>query len=77
MFGRGVDCFGSRSAFLTSAEPQIPPDKKKGRFYVLAVPGDWLVPPGVFTSNRSSKAQDPATPGSREGQPGGVTCLCI
>ena len=41
------------------------------------MPGDWLPLPSVFPSSRSSKTQDCTTPGSRDGQSEGVTCLCI
>ena len=42
---RQVDCFGSRSASLTSAKLQSRPEKNNrtgARFDVLAPPGDWL-----------------------------------
>ena len=54
----GCDCFGSRSAFLTSAGLKIPPDKTSrtgARINVLAPPGDWLATLAevIATSTRS------------------------
>ena len=73
----GCDCFGSRSAFLTSAGPGLL-QKKKTAGLVLdttcwpCLATGWL---RVFSSNRSSKAQDRTTPGSRDGQLEGLTFI--
>ena len=68
----GCDCFGSRSVLLTTAGPRFRRKKTE-----LATVGPAWQQASVFTSNPSSEAQDRATLENREGQPRGVTCLCV
>ena len=53
----GCDCFGSRSALLTSAGVQTPPEQTTGTgagIHVLAPPGDWLAPLAAAEEARST-----------------------
>ena len=56
----GCGCFGSRSAFLTSAGVQIPPEQTTetgAGINVLAPPGDWLAPLVAAEEARSTSTR--------------------